>query len=86
MINKKFNRKVYNFMKQNKEKTIEVLVNETSVWFSQKLIAELFNTIRQNIGAHLFTIFEQELIKIQYARNSCKLSKILKTIIQNIII
>lgn len=30
------------FTKQNKEKTIEVIVDEESVWLSQKLMAELF--------------------------------------------
>lgn len=51
------------FTKQNKEKTIEVIVDDKSVWLSQRLMAELFDTTRQNIGAHLSTIFEQELDK-----------------------
>lgn len=33
------------FTKQKKEKSIEVIVNDKSVWLSQKLIAELFETM-----------------------------------------
>ena len=49
------------FTKQNKEKTIEVIVDEESVWLSQKLIAELFGTTRNNITMHLTNILEKEL-------------------------
>ena len=49
------------FTKQNKEKTIEVIVDEESVWLSQKLIAELFDTSRNNITMHLNNILENEL-------------------------
>ena len=46
---------------QNKEKTIEVIVDEELVWLSQKLMAELFGTTRNNITMHLSNIFENEL-------------------------
>ena len=49
------------FTKQNEEKTIEVIVDEESVWLSQKLMAELFGTTRNNITIHLSNIFEKEL-------------------------
>ena len=49
------------FTKQNKEKTIEVIVDEDSVWPSQKLLAELFGTTRNNITMHLTNILEEEL-------------------------
>ena len=49
------------FTKQNKEKTIEVIVDEESVWLSQKLMAELFGTTRNNITMHLSNIFQNEL-------------------------
>ena len=49
------------FTKQNKEKTIEVIVDEESVWLSQKLMAELFGTTRNNITMHLSKVFEKEL-------------------------
>lgn len=49
------------FTKQNKEKTIEVIVDEESVWLSQKLMAELFGTTRNNITMHLKEIFNREL-------------------------
>ena len=48
------------FTKQNKEKTIEVIVDEESVWLSQKLMAELFGTTRNNITMHLKEIFNKE--------------------------
>ena len=51
------------FTKQNKEKTIEVIVDEESVWLSQKLMAELFGTTRNNITIHLTNILEKELNK-----------------------
>ena len=49
------------FTRQNKEKTIEVIVDEESVWLSQKLMAELFGTTRNNITKHLSNVFEKEL-------------------------
>lgn len=51
------------FTKQNKEKTIEVIVDDESVWLSQKLMAELFDTSRNNITMHLSNILENELSK-----------------------
>lgn len=51
------------FTKQNKEKTIEVIVDEETVWLSQKLMAELFGTTRNNITMHLTSIFNNELNK-----------------------
>ena len=51
------------FTKQNKEKTIEVIVDEESVWLSQKLMAELFGTTRNNVTMHLTNILENELNK-----------------------
>lgn len=51
------------FTKQNKEKTIEVIVDDESVWLSQKLIAELFNTSRNNVTMHLNNILTHELDK-----------------------
>ena len=51
------------FTKQNKEKAIEVIVDEESVWLSQKLMAELFGTTRNNVTMHLTNILENELNK-----------------------
>ena len=51
------------FTKQSKEKTIEVIVDDESVWLSQKLIAELFDTTRNNVTMHLNNILENELDK-----------------------
>ena len=57
------------FTKQNKEKTIEVIVDEESVWLSQKLMAELFGTTRNNITMHLTNIFEKELNENSVCKN-----------------
>ena len=46
------------FTKQNKEKTIEVIVDDESVWLSQKLMAELFGTTRNNITMHINDIYD----------------------------
>lgn len=48
------------FAKQNEKKIIEVIVDEESVWLSQKLIAELFGTTRNNITMNLSNIKEYE--------------------------
>ena len=58
------------FTKQSKEKTIEVIVDEESVWLSQKLIAELFGTTKQNVSLHLKNIYENnELIENQTVKD-----------------
>ena len=46
------------FAKQNEKKIIEVIVDEESVWLSQKLMAELFGTTRNNITMNLSNIRE----------------------------
>ena len=48
------------FTKQKKEKSIEAIVDDKSVWLSQKLIAELFETTRNNITMHLKDIYEKK--------------------------
>ena len=48
------------FAKQNEKKIIEVIVDEESVWLSQKLMAELFGTTRNNIKMNLSNIKEYE--------------------------
>ncbi len=44
----------------NEKKIIEVIVDEESVWLSQKLMVELFGTTRNNITVHLSNIKEYE--------------------------
>lgn len=46
------------FTKQKKEKSIEAIVDDKSVWLNQKLIAELFETSKQNVSLHLKNIFD----------------------------
>ncbi len=47
------------FSAQANENTIEVMVQDESVWLTQKMIAALFETTKQNIGQHLKNIFEE---------------------------
>lgn len=57
-------------MKQNKEKTIQEVVDDELVWLSQKLIAELFGTTKQNVSLHLKNIFDNdELIENQTVKD-----------------
>ena len=64
------------FTKQNKEKTIEVIVDDDSVWLSQKLIAELFGTTKQNVSLHLKNIYEKkELIESQTVKDFLTVQK-----------
>ena len=58
------------FTNQNKQKTIEVIVDEETVWLSQKLIAELFGTTKQNVSSHLINIYNnKELIEEQTVKD-----------------
>lgn len=45
------------FSKQADESTIEVRVEDNTVWLTQKLMAELFDTSPQNITLHLKSIY-----------------------------
>ena len=74
------------FTKQKKEKSIEVIVDDKSVWLSQKLIAELFETMWNNITMQLNNILNNELDKNQYVRISYILQVMGKIIKLNITI
>jgi hypothetical protein len=45
------------FTSQSGKNTIEVRVQDETVWLTQNLIAELFQTSKQNVGQHLKNIF-----------------------------
>ncbi|NLH62247.1 MAG: virulence RhuM family protein [Ignavibacteriales bacterium] len=47
------------FTTQAGENTIEVMVEYDTVWLTQKMIAVLFDSSKQNIGQHLKKIFEE---------------------------
>lgn len=47
------------FSAQASENTIEVMVQEETVWLTQKMLAALFDSTKQNIGQHLKKIFEE---------------------------
>lgn len=46
------------FTSQSGENTIEVRVQDDTVWLTQNLIAELFQTTKQNVSLHLKNIFQ----------------------------
>ncbi|MFN0034126.1 MAG: virulence RhuM family protein [Saprospiraceae bacterium] len=47
------------FNAQANENTIEVMVQDETVWLTQKMIAALFESSKQNVGQHLKKIFEE---------------------------
>lgn len=58
------------FTSQAGENTIEVRVQDETVWLTQSLIAVLFQTTKQNIGQHLKNIFaESELQQDSVVKN-----------------
>ena len=58
------------FTSQSGKNTIEVRVEDETVWLTQNLIAELFQTTKQNIGQHLKNIFtEAELQEDSVVKN-----------------
>ena len=53
------------FTKQNSDETIEVRLQDGTIWLSQKIIGLLFDTSSDNVGLHLKNIFsEGELTEI----------------------
>ena len=58
------------FTSQSGEDSIEVKVFDESVWLTQNMIAELFDTTKQNISLHLKNIFEnEELEEVSVVKN-----------------
>ena len=47
------------FTSQSGENSIEVKVFDESVWLTQAMIAELFDTTKQNVSLHIKNIFEE---------------------------
>ena len=48
------------FTSASDENSIEVKVFEESVWLTQNMIAELFDTTKQNISLHVKNIFQND--------------------------
>ena len=58
------------FSTQASENTIEVMVQDGTVWLTQKMLAALFDSTKQNIGQHLKKIFEAgELLEAAVVKN-----------------
>ena len=51
------------YQREDGSAQIDVRLEEDTVWLTQQLMAELFNTSKQNISLHIQNIFEEgELI------------------------
>jgi hypothetical protein len=48
------------FTAQVGEQSIEARYEDETIWLTQKLMAELFATTRENINQHLATIYQSE--------------------------
>ena len=48
------------FTSQAGENSIEVKVEDETVWLTQPLMAELFQTTQQNISQHILNVYEEE--------------------------
>jgi hypothetical protein len=65
------------FTSQYGKNTIEVRVQDETVWLTQNLIAELFQTSKQNVGQHLKNIFtdgelqENSVVKNFFTTATC---------------
>jgi len=58
------------FTSQSGEDSIEVKVFDESVWLTQNMIAQLFDTTKQNVSLHLKNIFEnEELEKVSVVKD-----------------
>jgi hypothetical protein len=53
------------YQTENGETKLEVRLENETVWLSQKLMAELFQTTVANINIHLKNIFEEEELDIK---------------------
>ncbi len=50
---------------------IEVRLQDETVWLTQSLMAELYQTTKQNISLHIQNIYEEgELARSQLSRNT----------------
>jgi len=58
------------FTSSSKEEGIEVKVFEDSVWLTQNMIAQLFDTTKQNVSLHIKNIFKGgELEKVSVVKD-----------------
>jgi hypothetical protein len=54
---------ILSYQREDGSAQIDVRLEEDTVWLTQQLMAELFNTSKQNISLHIQNIFEEgELI------------------------
>jgi len=67
--------------------SLEVRLENETVWLTQQQMSELFQTTKQNISLHTGNIFkEKNWIGIQLSRNPLQLPVMGKVTVRNIII
>ena len=54
------NSEVIEYKLDNESKTLEVRVEDDTVWLTQAQMAELFDTTRNNITLHISNVFKEE--------------------------
>ena len=73
------------YQTEDGKQRIEVHLQDESVWLSQKLMAELFQTTPQNINMHLKNIFsEGEVVADSVIKESLTTASDGKSLIRNI--
>ncbi len=63
MINEENKSQIVIYLTESGETKIDVRFQDETVWLTQKLMAELFQTTKQNISLHLKNIFEERELK-----------------------
>lgn len=66
--------------------SLEVRLENETVWLTQQQMSELFQTTKQNISLHTGNIFKKNWIGIQLSRNPLQLPVMGKVTVRNIII
>jgi|GEM_PF-5437193 len=67
MAVKKKNNQIMLYTTADGKINLRVTLSPKAAWLSQKQMAELFNTTKQNIGQHVSNIFDQGVFCAQFA-------------------
>jgi len=63
--------KIVIYQPESESASLEVLIEDETVWLTQAQMAELFQTTRNNITLHILNIFkEEELVEISVCKDS----------------
>ena len=64
------NSQILIYQTEDGQTKIDVRLQDETVWLTQRMLAELFQTTKQNISAHLIFIQKVSCRKIELSRNS----------------